>query len=70
MSTLTPLARWMKEAGINDAQLAEKAGCDRTTITRLRQGKVTPSLALVARIVAASGGGLSANDFMPAEKAA
>lgn len=65
MDTLTPLARWMKEAAINDAQLAERVGCDRTTITRLRQGKTTPSLALVARILAEASGGLSADDFLP-----
>lgn len=70
MDTLTPLARWMKDAAINDAQLAGRVGCDRTTITRLRQGKTTPSLALVARILAVAEGRLSANDFLPSAEAA
>jgi DNA-binding Xre family transcriptional regulator len=40
----TKLAQRMKLLNINDAQLAEQIGKDRSIVSRMRNGKLTPSL--------------------------
>lgn len=68
MDQLTPLAHWMESAAVLDQQLADKVGCDRSTITRLRLGRATPSLHLAAKLIDESKGRLQARDFLPKPK--
>ena len=51
----TIFADRMKSLGLNDYQLAEKVGCDRSMITKLRHGSATPSIALAIKISAQIG---------------
>lgn len=44
------LAEAMKAKGMKDTSLAADAGCDRSMITRIRLGKVTPSLPLAVTL--------------------
>lgn len=39
--------------GLTDAKLAEQVGCDRSMITKIRAGTVTPSLPLALKLSAA-----------------
>lgn len=64
------LGDWIKKAGLTHEEMAERVGCDTSTITRLipRAGKSQmrqPSFHLVARIKDATGGEVTANDFLP-----
>jgi transcriptional regulator with XRE-family HTH domain len=47
---MTKLAVHMNDAGLTDLALAEKVGCDRSMITKLRHGSATPSLPLALAI--------------------
>lgn len=44
------LAKHLSDSGITDAALAQKVGCDRSMISKLRAGKATPSLPLAIAI--------------------
>lgn len=64
------LGDWIKNAGLTHEELAQRVGCDTSTITRLipRAGKSQlrrPSFELVARIKDVTGGEVTANDFLP-----
>lgn len=50
------LAEWMKASDVSDEALAEKLGWDRSTISRVRRGKLIPSHGLIAAVVKASNG--------------
>jgi DNA-binding XRE family transcriptional regulator len=45
----------MRLLGLTDQVLANKVGCSRTIITKLRHRKITASLPLALRIVEATG---------------
>lgn len=49
----TVIAQKMEAIGTNDAALAEHVGCDRSMVTRIRLGKVQPSLSLAVKLAAA-----------------
>ena len=57
------LAEWMTRNGLGDQDVAERVGVDRTTISRVRRGKGTPSGALVAALLKLSGGKIDAASF-------
>lgn len=50
LAAMTELAKYISTAGTTDAALAERVGCDRSMITKLRAGKATPSLRLARAI--------------------
>jgi transcriptional regulator with XRE-family HTH domain len=50
-SMTTGLAKWMEETGISDEELAEKGRVNRTTISRIRRGKLRPSVALIQTLI-------------------
>jgi transcriptional regulator with XRE-family HTH domain len=63
------LAAWLKKEGKTGTDLASLIGCDDATINRLipKAGKKQtrrPSLDLAAKISTATGGEVTANDFM------
>lgn len=67
------LTAWMDLAGIDDADLASKVGCDRSTIYRIRKGETRPSDALKIAIARETKGAVLPNDYfdgLPDEAAA
>lgn len=44
------IADAMRELGFTDQKLADAVGCDRTWITRIRQGRALPTLKTPLRI--------------------
>jgi len=57
MSTL--LDRYLKRAGIGDADFAERLGCDRSMISKLRRGILRPTLDRAAAIEDATDGAVT-----------
>jgi predicted transcriptional regulator len=60
-----PLKRYRTSIGLSACEFAAKVGVSNVSIHRIEAGKQTPSLSLIARIISATGGALSANDFLP-----
>jgi transcriptional regulator with XRE-family HTH domain len=54
----TPLAAYLKKAGIRDADFADQIGRDRTMVSKLRRGTVRPTLDLAAVIERETSGGV------------
>ncbi len=69
-----PLRRYRKDTETTLDALAEKIGATAATLSRIETGKQDPSLDLVRRLIEATGGAVSASDFLsapqPAEDAA
>jgi DNA-binding XRE family transcriptional regulator len=59
-----PLKEYRQRAGLSVSDLAEKVGVSRQSIFRIEAGDQTPSLDLVSRITRATGGKVTANDFL------
>jgi len=59
------LAEYMDINGLRDADMASRLGIDRSNVSRLRRGKITPSAKILARIASATDGQVTANDFFP-----
>ena len=64
---MSKLRAYRERHGLSQDDLAKTVGVKKAAISRIEQGKRTPSMGLVARIVEAAGGELSANDFLPAK---
>ncbi len=47
--------RLRKEADLTQAELAERAGCTRSTIARIEAGRMDPTVTMLARIASAAG---------------
>lgn len=63
----TSIADRMVEKGYaTDAALAEKVGCDRSMVTRIKHGKATPSLELAVKLSDALD--LPASDFIQPDR--
>ena len=60
-----PLTDFRTESGLSMDQVAKSAGTTRQTIHRIENAQQTPSLDLVGRLIAVSGGKLRADDFLP-----
>jgi transcriptional regulator with XRE-family HTH domain len=60
------LSDWMAREGIDDEQFGTMVQADRGTISRIRRGVNRPSWELAARIKAATGGDVPADEFLPA----
>lgn len=60
-----PLAQYRKKTGVSREALAKRAGTSRQTIHRIEQGLQSPSLELVARLIAATDKQVKAADFLP-----
>lgn len=50
LSGMATLAEFLSRTEMTDAKLAERVGCDRSMITKIRSGKATPSLKLAIAI--------------------
>ena len=64
------LDEWLRDEGLDDMAAAVRLRRNRTTISRLRRGKLMPSLALAADIERESGGQVSLADWMKLDAAA
>jgi len=58
-----PMRRYRREKAMPLDQLAEATGVDKSTLSRIERGKQNPSIDLLRRLIAATGGALSAEDF-------
>jgi transcriptional regulator with XRE-family HTH domain len=54
---------WMRLAGLDDSAVAEGAGVDRSTISRVRRGLQRPSWPLMDAIFRESRGAVRPDDF-------
>jgi hypothetical protein len=52
ITTSEQLARWMKAAGLSDAELAEELGVDRTLVCKFRTGSRAPSGRFLEKLAA------------------
>jgi 2-dehydro-3-deoxyphosphooctonate aldolase (KDO 8-P synthase) len=64
-----PLAAWRKQRDRTLVELAAELGCAPSHLSQIESRKTNPSLALIAKLKAISGGALAAEDFLPAEAA-
>lgn len=60
-----PLRIHLKKTGQTLEAFAARVGSSAPSLSRILNGKQSPSLALVGRILAETGDALSANDFLP-----
>jgi phosphopantothenoylcysteine decarboxylase/phosphopantothenate--cysteine ligase len=58
------LSPWLKFNGISARELAGRVGATEATISRIRNGRAQPSMELAQRIADATGGAVTANDFL------
>lgn len=50
LASMTTLAEYLSAPGQTDAALAERVGCDRSMITKIKAKRATPSLPLAVAI--------------------
>ena len=62
---MSRLRTYRLKNGLSQREMAEKVGVTIATISRLETGRRTASMRLVSSIVDATGGELTAADFMP-----
>lgn len=58
------LHTYLASMGISDARFAELVGRHRVTVSRWRRGKVVPDWEALSAISKATGGQVTANDFL------
>lgn len=61
------LAEYMAERGLSDEEMAERIGCSSFAVKKWRYRERTPRGAAMRRIKEATGGEVTADDFLPAE---
>jgi len=66
----TPLSTWMQKRGLNNGQLADIIGVDKSYVSYLRRGERMPSLELARRIELLSDGAVPASSFIAAKRRA
>lgn len=59
------LADYLSEHAITDGDFADRIGVDRSSVSRLRRGITRPDWPTIERIIAATNGAVTANDFLP-----
>lgn len=62
--SIHPLRKYRTENGITLEHLAQMVGVTRATLSRIETWLQSPSLSLVCRLINATGGALSADDFI------
>ncbi len=61
---------WILANRVSEAELARRLTCTVSTVNRIRRGATMPEASLIARIVAATDGQVTANDLFDAYQAA
>ena len=59
-----PLAQFLALQGLSKARFAERIGVTAESVRRYARGKRTPCRAVMLRIIAATGGAVTADDFL------
>ncbi len=59
-----PLRAYRASKNVRIAELAAAVGVAKSTISRIENREMQPSLGLMSRLIAATGGEVSANDFL------
>jgi len=57
------LHEWMKEAQMSDSDMAKAIGRERSVVTRIRNGRLLPSVKTAAAIQRLTGGRVTAVDY-------
>jgi transcriptional regulator with XRE-family HTH domain len=57
------LSAYLELARLTDAEFAAKVGCDRSTITRIRNGTTKPTPTLMQEIARETKGAVLPNDY-------
>lgn len=65
MSDVHPLIRYSRDAGKSVMEIAKDAGCSRMTLYRLVRGEQNATIDLLKRVSDATGGAVTAADFLP-----
>lgn len=65
-----PLRSYRLSAGLTLASLATQAGLPKSVLSKIENRAVSPTMSTVAKIVVATNGAVTANDFMPSEETA
>jgi len=60
-----PLTQYRLAEGLSGEAVAKRAGTSRQTIHRIESGAQFPSLTLIRRLIDATGGAVTADDFLP-----
>ncbi len=58
------LQDYITQSGLTDAQFAERVGVSQPHINKIRRGVVSPSLSVAERIMEATNGKVTPNDFL------
>jgi transcriptional regulator with XRE-family HTH domain len=61
------LATYLSQKEISDGDFAEAIGVSRQAVHRYKTGERFPERAVLQKIAEATGGNVTANDFMPAQ---
>lgn len=61
------LSEYLRTEGQTCRQFAARLGCDAAQVNRWANGRRLPTLEMCLRIKVATGGLVSANDFLPAD---
>lgn len=64
------LSEWMRLNDVTDESLGALVDVDRVTISRIRRGINRPSWDLASRLKAATGGAVTADDYLLKQEAA
>jgi DNA-binding transcriptional regulator YdaS (Cro superfamily) len=70
IQAIMKLNDWLKSNGKTDAWLAAQVGKDRSVISKIRVGTVTPSLRTAVAIQIATDGDVKPADLLPAKQPA
>lgn len=57
------MEEWMRDEDLNDQQVADMMGNDKTTVWRVRTGKARPSNGFIEKVIEISNGAVDANSF-------
>ncbi len=69
MRRMTKLMEYLRREGLSFAEFGRRSGTKHArTIERIAKGQRDPSHRLMRRMIDASNGGLTANDFFPAHE--
>jgi DNA-binding XRE family transcriptional regulator len=64
------LSQYMKRNSLNDREMAESIGVERSVVTKLRSNRIRPSIETAVAIIKATNGAVSLDSFLePRRKA-
>ena len=63
------LDKFIRLTGTTEVKIAEKSGVSQSTVNRIRNGKINPTIDILRRISDATEGAFTPNDYKPREPA-